>query len=97
MARGNEQKRIFRDDHDREHFLELIAEMVVRFQVRVHCFVLMDGDSGRDMGLYLGRRLCGLKLVALAEAAGLRNYGVVATNVKRYQQRLETDRASKRE
>src|SRR6266536_3633889 len=41
-ARGNEQKRIYRDDHDREHFLELIAEMVVRFHLRVHCFVLMD-------------------------------------------------------
>ena len=53
------------------------------------------GDSGRDLVLYLGRRVSGLKLGELAEAAGLRNYGVVATNVKRYEQRLEADRAEK--
>jgi hypothetical protein len=47
------------------------------------------------MTLYLGRRVCGLKLAALAEAVGLRNFGVVATSVKRYAQRLEADRAEK--
>jgi len=53
------------------------------------------GDSGRDMVLYLARRLCGLKLAELAEAAGLRNYGVVATSVNRYEERLQADRAEK--
>jgi hypothetical protein len=53
------------------------------------------GDSGRDLTLYLGRRVCGLKLAELAEAVGLRNYGVVATSVKRYAERLEADRAEK--
>lgn len=41
-ARGNERKPIFRDDRDRLHFLEIIAEMVGRFRVRLHCYVLMD-------------------------------------------------------
>ena len=41
-SRGNERKPIYRDDRDREHFLDLIAEMVSRFRVRVHCYVLMD-------------------------------------------------------
>src|SRR6266849_4117530 len=41
-ARGNERKAIFRDDVDRRHFLSLIAEMVLRFRVRLHCFVLME-------------------------------------------------------
>jgi REP element-mobilizing transposase RayT len=50
------------------------------------------GDRGRDLVLYLGRRVCGLKLLALAEAVGLRNYAVVATNAKRYEQRLPSDR-----
>ena len=50
------------------------------------------GDSGRDMVLYLGRRICALKLAELAEAAGLRNYGVVATSVKRYEKRLQSKR-----
>src|SRR5262249_30053416 len=41
-ARGNERKPIYRDERDREHFLELIEEMVVRFRVHLHCYVLMD-------------------------------------------------------
>jgi putative transposase len=53
------------------------------------------GDTGRDMALYLGRRLCGMKLTELAEAVELRNYGVVATNAKRYELRLAQDRAEK--
>ena len=41
-ARGNERKAIFHDDADRRHFLEIVAEMVRRFQLRLHCFVFMD-------------------------------------------------------
>src|ERR1051326_5791682 len=40
-ARGAERKPIFRNDTDRRHFLEAVAEMVGRFRVRLHCFVLM--------------------------------------------------------
>lgn len=36
-ARGNERKSIFRDERDRHHFLDAIAEMVARFRVRLHC------------------------------------------------------------
>lgn len=53
------------------------------------------GDTGRDMALYLGRRLCGLKLAELARRVELRNYGVVATNARRYERRLERDRTEK--
>ena len=48
-------------------------------------------DPVRDMALYLGQRLCGLKLAALAAEVGLRNYGVVSTNIKRYERRLASD------
>ena len=54
------------------------------------------GDSGRDMALYLGRRLCGLKLTELAREAEIKNYGVVATNSRRSELRLARDRAEKR-
>jgi hypothetical protein len=47
------------------------------------------GDSGRDLVLYLGRRVCGLKLKELAEVAGMRDYSAVALAVKPYEQRLE--------
>jgi len=41
-SRGNERRAIFRDDRDRTHFLELLENMVERFDLRLHCFVLMD-------------------------------------------------------
>ena len=41
-GRGNERRAIYRDNRDRQHFCELLAEMVRRFRVRLHAFVLMD-------------------------------------------------------
>src|SRR6266571_8366879 len=41
-SRGNERKAIFRDDTDREKFLELIGRAVEQFDIRVHAYVLMD-------------------------------------------------------
>ena len=41
-SRGNERRAIYRDDQDRRHFLELLAELPDRFRVRVHGYVLMD-------------------------------------------------------
>ena len=41
-ARGNERKSIYRDDRDRQHFLTLLAQVVDRFHVLVHAYVLMD-------------------------------------------------------
>ena len=41
-SRGNERRDIFRDDRDRQHFCELLAEMVARFAVGLHAYVLMN-------------------------------------------------------
>ena len=41
-VRGNERKAIFRDDTDRFHIFELLAELGERFGTRVHAYVLMD-------------------------------------------------------
>jgi REP element-mobilizing transposase RayT len=41
-ARGNNRQRIFYDERDRRHFLELIGEMSERHAVEVHAYVLMD-------------------------------------------------------
>lgn len=40
--RGNDRRAVFLDDRDRTHFCELLEEMVFRFQVRLHAYVLMD-------------------------------------------------------
>ena len=54
------------------------------------------GDSGRDLVLYLGRRVCGSKLNDLAEVAGLKDYSAVALAVKRYEERLRRNSAGER-
>jgi hypothetical protein len=46
-------------------------------------------DTGRDLALDMGRRLCGLKLSDLARLVDLRNYGVMAIHAQRYEWRLE--------
>ena len=40
--RGNERKAIFRDDNDRQRFLEILAQSVDTYQVVIHSFVLMS-------------------------------------------------------
>jgi len=61
-ARGNERKDIFRDDRDREHFLEVVAELEGRFGLEVHSYVLMGnhyhllvrmrGERGLSAGMH---------------------------------------------
>ena len=41
-SRGNERRAIFRDTRDREHFLELLAELPERFGTILYGYVLMD-------------------------------------------------------
>jgi putative transposase len=41
-ARGNERRPIYRDDRDRRHFCEVLAEAVDRFHLALHAYVLMD-------------------------------------------------------
>ena len=41
-ARGNERKRIARDDQDREWFLAMVGDMVEQHQVQCHAWVVMD-------------------------------------------------------
>jgi REP element-mobilizing transposase RayT len=44
-GRGNERRAIFREDRDREHFCQWLAEMVERFDIRLHALVLMDNHD----------------------------------------------------
>jgi putative transposase len=40
--RGTERGVIFADERDREHFLDLLAEMHIRYRIRIHAYILMD-------------------------------------------------------
>lgn len=42
MARGINRQRIFQDDADRCHWVELLAEMSKRFRLRAHGYALLD-------------------------------------------------------
>lgn len=55
------------------------------------------GDSGRDLVLYLGRRVSGLKLKELAAAMGIRDYAVVAMGIWHYAKRLERSASDRTE
>jgi len=41
-ARGNERSSIFRDDRDRRHFCDLLAELTERFRFALRAYVLME-------------------------------------------------------
>ena len=41
-ARGNERKRIYRTDEDREKFLLVLAQAVERYRLIVYAYVLMN-------------------------------------------------------
>ena len=41
-ARGLERRIVFADERDHEHFLELLPELVSRYGVKVHAYVLMS-------------------------------------------------------
>jgi REP element-mobilizing transposase RayT len=53
-------------------------------------------DRSRDMALYLGRRVGCMKLRALAQAAGMKQYGAAAMAIKRYEDTLRNDNAESR-
>ena len=41
-ARANERKSLFRDERDRKHFCDVLAEAIERFGLHLHGWVLMD-------------------------------------------------------
>jgi hypothetical protein len=55
------------------------------------------GDRGRDLVLYVGRTVCGLKLLELARAAEMREYATVSMAVKRYAGHLRVDARAQKE
>ena len=42
-SRGNERRDVFRDDEDRQSFLDVLSRVVPTFRWRLHAYVLM-GD-----------------------------------------------------
>jgi len=55
------------------------------------------GDSGRDLVLYMGRRLGGAKLSELARFAELSSYSAASAAIRRHAQRLVRDQEAQRQ
>jgi hypothetical protein len=53
------------------------------------------GDRGRELVLYLGRSVCGMKLSELARAVGARSYASVAMAIGRYAKELKWNAAER--
>jgi REP element-mobilizing transposase RayT len=47
------------------------------------------GDHGRDLVLYVGQRVCGMKLRELAAATGMTEYSAASIAIRRFARRLE--------
>jgi len=54
------------------------------------------GDRGRDLVLYLGRRVSGLTLNELARGVGMKEYATVGMAIKRYAACLEANAAEQK-
>ena len=76
-AHGNEQRTFFRDDRDREHFLELLGQWVERFGFRLHA-----SSKFLDNCLAM-RRSRGLSVFVLRHAADLISFVEVSSQVAR--------------
>ena len=46
-ARGNERRDLFRDDRDRQHLLDLLAQLPERVGARLHAYVLRPNHHHR--------------------------------------------------
>ena len=57
----------------------------------------LHADTGRDLVLYLGQKVCGIKLKDLAAVTGVKEYATVAMAVKRYEARLKRQRTLQEE
>ena len=55
------------------------------------------GDSGRDLVLYAGQRLCGMKLQELAMAMGLKDYGTVSSAIRRFERLINCRELERRQ
>jgi REP element-mobilizing transposase RayT len=49
LSRGNGGQDIFYSDNDRDLFLSLLEELIGRFNVEVHAYVLMRKERGQTL------------------------------------------------
>jgi REP element-mobilizing transposase RayT len=83
-----EQRGVKRLAKERPKLAEIIKNVERMKGERWDKFRDRYGDSGRDLVLYLGQRICGLTLEELAASAGMSDYRPVAVAIRRFRKRL---------
>jgi REP element-mobilizing transposase RayT len=48
ITRGNQRQRIFRDDRDRDKYLEILSSLKNQFTFRITAYARMEGRLGID-------------------------------------------------
>ena len=66
-SRGNEKQDIFLEELDRKRFLGLLEEYHDRFDLIVHCFVLMDNHYHLTLETPQGVRIRGLMATIMSK------------------------------
>ena len=88
---GREQPQ-WQDLRHRPGFAAVIAVVEVLKDEKWRDFRDRRGDWGRELALYLGRRVGGMRLRALGEKAGGLDYAAVSAAIHRFEGRLKKER-----
>ena len=90
-------------DHGQRHWLKgqvpfqtIVRQVEQEKEMPWKEFCDKHGDWGRDLAFYLARKRSGLTLAEIGQAAGGVDYKSVGKAVKRFEQKLELDRALRR-
>ena len=89
-ARGWERRELFWDERDAGHFLELLEEMVSRYQIVLHAYVLMGNHYHLFIQTPHVNASRAMQLKELGDAVGT-DYPAVSKAIIRMQGRLATD------
>jgi REP element-mobilizing transposase RayT len=93
----HERKAIYRDTRDRRHFLEVLAERVARFRVRLRGFVLMDPHYHLMLDLSEANRSRAVQWLNGSESLWFnRRHGRSGRRLKQWLQRWRTSRDGSR-
>jgi putative transposase len=89
---AREQRGVARLASARPEFSQVIAAMEKLKGKSWLEFRDRHGDGGRDLALYVGQRVCGMKLRELAAATGMTEYSAASIAIRRFEGRLKRSR-----
>ena len=90
-VRGNERRRIFKDDKDRQRFLEQLAEAQELHRVRRYLVCLMPNHFQRGAAVWALVRHAGLTERAAGEILGMGTGSAVSQQLAKWRRNVSAD------